>query len=262
MAVLALFGVGAPTAAPAYIGLLTLWFMYVGVVAPVHTGLKMVPTALVTFLFMQHHVGPEQVVRLVLAAVIWVVLADVLALRAATDHGRAVDLQLQATTDPLTGLPNRRGLEASLAALRPGDVVLVLDLDHFKDVNDTGGHDFGDQVLADFAMTLLAVVRGRDQVARYGGEEFVLVLPQGNGLGLGAASVTARLRRQWAERHPGITWSGGASCHRAGDDPHQTLRDADRALYRAKAAGRDRVLTSGDAPELVGIAPGGTPLTL
>ncbi|MGN6301451.1 MAG: GGDEF domain-containing protein [Angustibacter sp.] len=255
MAVLIVLGVGAPSAAPAYVALLTLWFMYVGVVAPVHTGLKTLPAAVVTFVAMQRHVGPEQVVRLVLAALIWVVLSDVLALRAATTLDRTNDLQQQAETDPLTGLPNRRALEATLSTLRPGDVVLVLDLDHFKQVNDSGGHDYGDQVLVDFAATLLAVVRGRDQVARFGGEEFVLVLPQDNGLGLGAASVTARLRQRWAERYPHITWSGGASCHQDGADPHLTLRDADRALYRAKDAGRDRVLTNGCDDVLHGLQP-------
>ncbi|WP_157371746.1 GGDEF domain-containing protein [Angustibacter sp. Root456] len=255
MVVLVALGVGAPSAAPAYVALLTLWFMYVGVVAPVHTGLRTLPAAVVTFVAMQRHVGPEQVVRLVLAALIWAVLADVLALRAAANLDRANDLQQQAETDALTGLPNRRALETTLATLSPGDVVLVLDLDHFKQVNDSGGHDYGDQVLVDFATTLLAVVRGRDQVARYGGEEFVLVLPQDNGLGLGAASVTARLRQRWAEHYPHITWSGGASCHQAGADPHLTLRDADRALYRAKEAGRDRVLTNGFDDVLHGLQP-------
>jgi diguanylate cyclase (GGDEF)-like protein len=255
MVVLTVLAVFAPSAAPAYVSLLTLWFMYVGVVAAVHTGVKTLPAAAVTFLAMQRHIGPEQIVRLVLASVIWVVLAEVLALRAATNHDRALDLQQQAETDALTGLPNRRALETALASLHPGDVVLVLDLDHFKQVNDTGGHDYGDQVLVDFAATLLAVVRGRDQVARFGGEEFVLVLPQDNGLGLGAASVTARLRQRWAERYPDITWSGGASCHQVGQDPHLTLRDADRALYRAKQAGRDRVLTSGCDDVLQGLQP-------
>jgi diguanylate cyclase len=259
LVVLIALGLGAPTAAPAYNALLTLWFMYVGVVAPVHTGLKVLPTALVAFVAMQQRVGPEQVVRLVLAALVWVVLSDVLALRAQVNGDRTESLQQQAETDALTGLPNRRALEGVLAALHPGDVVLVLDLDHFKQVNDSGGHDYGDQVLIDFAATLLAVVRGRDQVARYGGEEFVLVLPQDNALGSGAASVTARLRQRWAERYPGITWSGGASCHEEGQEPHQTLRAADHALYRAKEAGRDRVVTSGPAYQLVGMAP--EPLT-
>jgi diguanylate cyclase (GGDEF)-like protein len=255
MAVLIVLGVGVPSAAPAYNALLTLWFMYVGVVAPVHTGLKLLPAALVTFAAMQQHIGREQVVRLVLAAAVWVVLSDVLALRAAVTSGRTEDLQHQAETDALTGLPNRRALEGALASLCAGDVVMVLDLDHFKQVNDAGGHDFGDQVLVDFAATLLAVVRGRDQVARFGGEEFVLVLPQQNVLGLGAASVTARLRQRWAQQYPGITWSGGASCHQDGDDPHHTLREADRALYRAKESARDRVVTSGSERQLAGLSP-------
>jgi diguanylate cyclase (GGDEF)-like protein len=109
-------------------------------------------------------------------------------------------------------------------------------------------------VLVDFAQTVASVVRGTDLVARYGGEEFVLVLTRGGVQGVGAASVLARLRGQWSLRHPTITWSAGASCHQPGEDPHSTLREADRALYRAKDEGRDRVVVASSARELVGIA--------
>jgi PleD family two-component response regulator len=64
----------------------------------------------------------------------------------------------------------------------------------------------------------------------------------------------ARLRGQWRLLHPDITWSAGASCHLPGEDPHATLREADRALYQAKAEGRDRVVVAGSARELVGLA--------
>ena len=89
--------------------------------------------------------------------------------------------QLQATTDPLTGLLNRRSLEAVLDGIREvgGEFAVVfLDLDHFKDLNDTFGHDTGDRVLRSFAAALRRCSREGDTVARYGGEEFVVLLPE------------------------------------------------------------------------------------
>ncbi|GAB3598576.1 hypothetical protein GCM10027446_29210 [Angustibacter peucedani] len=252
--VLGLLGLLAPAAATAYAGFLTLWFMFVGVVGPMRSGLKLLAPAVLTWLSIQGSLGSEQVVRLVIAALIWVTLADVLAMRASAHRDRAARLAQQAETDPLTQLPNRRALETSLRRLKAGDVVVVVDLDHFKELNDRGGHAFGDTVLVDFAHTLASVVRGSDLVARYGGEEFVLVLPQNDTAGLGAASVVARLRLRWAQLHPDITWSAGASCHVEGAEPADTLAEADRALYRAKADGRDRVVASGDFRELVGVA--------
>ena len=130
----------------------------------------------------------------------------------------------------------------------------MLDVDHFKRVNDTLGHEAGDAALKQVAEELRQSTRADDLVARYGGEEFVLVLPGGNAHSLGAASVLSRLRGQWVEVHPDITWSAGATAHDGVQDAHATLRDADRALYRAKAEGRNRVVTSSPARELVGVA--------
>ncbi len=251
---LVLLGRLAPGSGTAYVSFLTLWFMYVGLVGRTGSGLRLLPLAALTWGSLQPQLGSEQVLRLVLASLVWVTLSDVLALRATNHRQRTDQLELAVETDPLTQLPNRRALEHALARLEPGDVLVVVDLDHFKQLNDRGGHAYGDSVLVEFAHTLASVVRGSDVVARFGGEEFVLVLPQGNRQGLGAASVVARLRGRWAQLHPDITWSAGASCHVDGSAPEATLREADRALYRAKADGRDRVVVSGDARELVGIA--------
>lgn len=257
-ALLAVLAVVAPAAAAAYASFFTLWFMFVGVAGRLRSGLLLLAPAMLTWAFLQPSIGSVQVVRLLLAAVVWVTLANVLAIRASTHRKQTADLAAQAETDPLTQLPNRRALDAALARLAPGDVVVVVDLDHFKSVNDRGGHAYGDTVLVDFAQTLASVVRGSDVVARLGGEEFVLLLPQSRGRSaepvLGAASVVARLRGRWAQLHPDITWSAGASCHEDGADPRMTLREADRALYRAKAAGRDRVMAAGEARELMGVA--------
>jgi diguanylate cyclase (GGDEF)-like protein len=104
-------------------------------------------------------------------------------------------LEALATHDPLTGLPNRRLMEIELAEAqrrrrtqaRPA-ALLVLDLDHFKRVNDRLGHDAGDQVLRDFAGLMQSVLRKRDRLFRYGGEEFVLLLPGTDNEGLRATS--------------------------------------------------------------------------
>ena len=157
----------------------------------------------------------------------------------------------QASTDALTGLPNRRSLDDAMAVqltlaaqeARPF-AVLMLDLDHFKAINDTHGHATGDAVLRAFAERLEGELRRSDSCARYGGEEFVVVLGD-TPLEL-ALEVAERLRRAVGETPlvPGLTAtvSVGATCHRPGDGMADLLARADAALYDAKRAGRDRVV--------------------
>lgn len=156
--------------------------------------------------------------------------------RRALELGAQVDrLAEAASIDSLTGLPNRRMLGRALGRLQAGDVVIMLDLDNFKQVNDTLGHDAGDQVLRTMGRTLRATVRVRDDVGRYGGEEFVVILRGGDG----AEPFLQRLRRAWEESRPNrVTFSAGVA--RVGALATSTLPAADRAVYRAKAAGRDR----------------------
>ncbi|GGR99736.1 GGDEF domain-containing protein [Deinococcus sedimenti] len=147
--------------------------------------------------------------------------------------------------DDLTGLPNRRQLGRWLAGgLETGEPlsVILLDLDHFKRVNDTYGHDVGDDVLRHVAGLLRRSVRSGDQVGRWGGEEF-LMLVRGD---LGAAQTVAqRLRAQLdgaPHRQAGsVTVSCGIAPARSGEAAHELLRRADEALYAAKRAGRDAV---------------------
>jgi diguanylate cyclase (GGDEF)-like protein len=168
------------------------------------------------------------------------------------------ELQEQAHTDPLTGLANRRFLWEFLqrewirARRRMSPLaVVMIDLDHFKLVNDTFGHDAGDQVLVDVAVLLKAHVRGSDMACRFGGEEFALVLPD--------ATLEAVQRRAEGIRdairgleptHRGrrlgrMTASLGiALCPDHAPDPESLLRASDQALYEAKAGGRDRVVVS------------------
>jgi len=148
---------------------------------------------------------------------------------------RVERLAESSSTDLLTGLPNRRMLERSLGRLSTSEAVIMLDLDHFKAVNDELGHAVGDDVLRAFGAALLATVRGRDTLGRYGGEEFVVILPASSD----PDSFLARLRDHWGvvRPHP-VTFSAGIAL--SAGDRAEVMTRADKALYQAKESGRDR----------------------
>jgi diguanylate cyclase (GGDEF)-like protein/PAS domain S-box-containing protein len=143
--------------------------------------------------------------------------------------------------DALTDLYNRRTIEQNLARLRPGDAVVVADLDHFKMVNDTHGHAAGDQAIVSFARAMTGSLRGKDWAGRLGGEEFIIVIRDG---GSAAESVIRRIRTAWAATAPLTTFSAGIAVHPDGALPEETLAFADEAMYLAKRNGRDRTETS------------------
>jgi diguanylate cyclase (GGDEF)-like protein len=155
---------------------------------------------------------------------------------------------LQAATDPLTGLLNRRSLENKLHdLLRSGHpfAVAMGDLDHFKILNDTHGHDAGDRALRVFASTVRGALRTDDLISRYGGEEFVFVFP---GLSTAeAASALERVREALAlavnagSVQP-FTSSFGVAFSADADGIEELLRLADTALFQAKRQGRNRVV--------------------
>jgi diguanylate cyclase (GGDEF)-like protein len=148
-------------------------------------------------------------------------------------------LDIDAETDPLTGLHNRRSYNRALEQMLPGDVVVLADLDHFKTVNDRFGHATGDEVLVAFANSLTTIARKSDSVARYGGEEFAWILP---GAGRSGAEIALnRLQALWRESDPLATFSAGFAIHTSQDIPTTTLARADHALYQAKSMGRDRI---------------------
>lgn len=151
----------------------------------------------------------------------------------------AARLTALADTDPLTNVPNRRRYSRALDAMVPGDAVVLLDLDHFKQVNDVHGHAVGDETLRSFANCLSGVARDIDCVARYGGEEFAMVLAAAGTSG--AAAVIDRLRERWLATDPKATFSAGVAEHEDRTSPALTLARADDALYRAKENGRDRI---------------------
>jgi diguanylate cyclase (GGDEF)-like protein len=161
----------------------------------------------------------------------------------------------QIGTDPLTGCLNRRALETRLRAewrqaKRRGSTVAVLaiDLDHFKNINDTRGHPFGDVVLQELAGIMKATARDTDAVARVGGDEFVIVLPDTGWQG--ALTFAERMRRKVddfsfgaATGAIGLTISVGVALARGTDpvSPEMLLQEADRSLYKAKTGGRNRI---------------------
>lgn len=172
-------------------------------------------------------------------------------------------LHQETRTDPLTGLRNRRAIEeiAMLevaAARRMGSPLhlLMLDIDHFKRLNDTWGHALGDRALRALSGVLLTVTGADDRVTRMGGEEFAVLLPGCDTFD--AREVAERLRAtveglrlNEKEEVASFTVSIGISAWRHGEDTwHDMLRRADEALYRAKREGRNRVIVGGmDAPE-------------
>ncbi len=160
-----------------------------------------------------------------------------------------------AALDPLTGLPNRRSLDAHLerelaSARRDGRPLslAMMDIDHFKTINDTYGHPAGDRVLTDLAAILRSVARGSEMVARIGGEEFVWVLP--NTCTADAFTVAERARRAVADHDFGlvgrVTISIGL-CSTTDIADTALMTAADQALYRAKSSGRNTVTSHGDA---------------
>jgi len=162
-----------------------------------------------------------------------------------------------AATDELTGLFNRRYmmshlenvLRRSIGSGRPVSLMMI-DLDHFKEINDTRGHQTGDKVLTEIARRIGQSVRGVDLSARYGGEEFIVVMPDTDGAG--AAVVAERVRHAVGDQPikvDGLALSISVSIGIASGEPasgaEALIRRADQALYDAKKAGRNRVIAAG-----------------
>lgn len=174
-------------------------------------------------------------------------------------------MEALAMTDALTDLPNRRRvlelLKAEVSRVDRGRkpfAVLIADLDHFKAVNDTYGHDCGDAVLTEFADVLRTAIRSQDVAARWGGEEFLLVLAETDPHG--AECVAEKIRAaveahtfRYQDKELNLTITIGLSCFRVDESLDTCVRNADEALYRGKRAGRNRIskkIQAQPAPDL------------
>ncbi len=166
----------------------------------------------------------------------------------------------EAQLDPLSGLLNRRGFDIALAAqieyvksaAEPTDklmTLMIIDIDHFKSVNDTHGHLFGDKVIQGVAKILDGAVMRKDYVCRFGGEEFAVILPATDETG--GLAVAERVRNAVSQGRirranstdviTNITVSAGVAQFEPGDAAADLIERADRALYRAKNSGRNKV---------------------
>lgn len=162
------------------------------------------------------------------------------------------ELERQALQDHLTGLGNRRAFdEAIRQAIRQAEQenmafsLIIFDIDHFKSVNDKYGHEVGDAILKQLAVTAGQCLRSTDMLSRWGGEEFTILLPHTSGKG--TEVFAERLRRQVAEsRFQGlsVTISLGVTQYRARDDINSMMTRADEALYQAKRSGRNSVVVN------------------
>jgi diguanylate cyclase (GGDEF)-like protein len=192
------------------------------------------------------------------------------------DKNQALERSLRQIThladhDALTGALSRRAiaerLQRTIEGARPRDgsiCVALIDLDHFKRINDVHGHAVGDEVLQQVITCVTGTLRREDSVGRWGGEEFVVLLPDCTPAG--ALHAMQRLHDDlaaypWASRAPGlrVTASIGLAAHRPGETPQALLQRADEALFAAKAAGRGRTVVAEEpaparsaAPDLVG----------
>jgi diguanylate cyclase (GGDEF)-like protein len=195
--------------------------------------------------------SPAHLVAFVVNGVLVSLFAFIFAARAEVQRRQ---LEMLATHDSLTGLHNRRAMEEELRIavetyrrnqMRFG--LAMLDLDHFKRVNDDHGHEAGDQILIAFAGILRNSTRKVDRVFRYGGEEFVMLFPGVDFGGLRTVTTNLRARICAELRSPGgtVTTSIGAALLMPDEDEHAWLARVDAALYEAKATGRDRVVMDG-----------------
>lgn len=185
-----------------------------------------------------------------LIAIVWVLTRSTERLAAARATAQLMELQI--STDPLTGVANRRRLDDELgrhvAQARRYDrplSVVVLDLDRFKTINDTYGHEVGDRVLVETVERLQATIRDADLLGRWGGEELLILAPHTDHEA--ARSLAQRCRRAIASAPMSdagvtVTASLGVATLGPDDDVRALLRRADLAMYAAKTDGRDRVV--------------------
>lgn len=173
-------------------------------------------------------------------------------------HQDLHDLKAVASTDPLTGLFNRRAMDDAIAIVQSNArccALISVDIDHFKAVNDSYGHDVGDQVLRKLALTMRQGFRENEYACRTGGEEFIVLLPDTTAAV--AAGAAERLRARVAatpfEQVGRVTISLGVAQWTAAEGPFSAaLKAADELLYEAKRAGRNRVVASGEASHVSG----------
>ncbi len=258
----AMYVLGPPGISWIYTALLANFFIVSRKLAMV---LAVVMLAALSLILVNTHTsfGNVYPVSVVVTGLIVALFAFTFAYRAELQRGRLEDL---ASRDALTGAFNRRTLreefrQANLSSPNPSHPevtrgVLMLDLDHFKNVNDVWGHEAGDRVLIDFVRIVGAAVRKSDRLFRYGGEEFLLSLVEVDEPALThiAEHICRQVAAQLRCHEQTVTVSIGGALLRTNEHPEALVARADAALYRAKAAGRNRVVidSNGNVPSASG----------
>jgi diguanylate cyclase (GGDEF)-like protein len=243
---LSVLGVVSEGNATVYAGYSALLFLYVGLTQQPWTSIFLLPVAISTNVALFGGLSAELAARLPISITVWVCTAEVVARYRMRTGATVSHLEVRAYVDPLTGCDNRYDLPRRLAALRPDDAVCLIDVDHFKRLNDTRGHAAGDAILVELGAVLRSTARRQDTLIRYGGEEFLVLLP-GAGRS-GAVSFDERLRRAWSATGMEATFSLGlavvgplvTTLVPSEESGPVALANADAALYAAKARGRNR----------------------
>ena len=233
-------------------------FLWIGQWHRPGTAIRFAPVAFVAYLVPYRlgapNTGASQA-AVVLVVGVSVVVAEIIARqarsvqRAQARQDEALDaLATASRTDDLTGVGNRRLGNQLLECLTPLDVVIVIDVDHFKAINDRYGHSRGDQLLQDLGAFLRSQIEHSEAAARMGGEEFLLVVKQAGPV-YGTA-FAQHLVDTWRSRAPLTTISAGVAVHLSGHSPSDTYAQADKAMYQAKTSGRDQTIVAAESVSL------------
>lgn len=227
LVVMILAGVIDSRATRDFPGTITIAFAYIGLTCPRWRSLWAVPLGVAAFVLGGARVLPDDLPKIVLTAIMWVLVAEVPAWLISRLEAQSALLEKIAQTDALTQLLDRSTLGPRLSMHASESAVVLLDLDKFKDYNDQHGHEAGDELLVAFADALRWSVRKDDIIFRIGGDEFLLMLIGADRAE--AEQVVERLHSHWAERGVPVGFSAGIA---AGES--DLLRLADEHMYAAK----------------------------
>lgn len=238
----ALHAVSGATAA-LLVGLIVLVFQFIGITQPRGYGLWFLFPAALLWVQLTDLTAKQDAVRLPIAMLVWSVVSEVPARLIGQMRANQRALEDLAATDSLTGLRNRSQLDQHLRSVDESGAVAIIDLDRFKEYNDTNGHIAGDVVLVDFAETLKANTRPADGVYRYGGDEFLVTFPRTSSAK--AAVILDRCADAWSTHDSGLGFCAGIASGGV-----TAVGRADALLYRAKREGRACILNSARAAAL------------
>lgn len=241
---LAACGLAIGPLATNFAGLPILAFLFAGLTQARWRSLWLLPISVPAWLALITEGDGATMISLWLpvALILWIVIAEATAYQTNNLRREMRRLHREVDLDPLTRLASRRVLPEVLRDIADGDVLVLIDVDHFKTINDTHGHAAGDQVLKEFGRMLRRCLGPHDVAIRYGGEELLVVL--GHPTPQAVTAFDRSLRREVLEIRPQVSFTAGVSRVVSGESVDDALARADATLYEMKSAGRNR--TGGD----------------